>query len=50
MILRLTFGGQNKHGVVIRLEPMECIEVLIQDDQTDISSASLIAEGHFTLI
>ncbi len=47
---RLTFGGQNKHGVVIRLEPMECIEVLIQDDQTDISSASLIAEGHFTLI
>lgn len=45
---RLTFAGQNKHGVVIRLEPLESIEIVIQDDLTDISGASLMAEGHFT--
>jgi len=44
----LTFAGQNKHGVVIRLKPNECIELLVQDDLTDISRASLMVEGHFT--
>lgn len=45
---RLTFGGQNKHGVVIRLEPGERIELVVQDDLEDISGASLMIEGHFT--
>lgn len=45
---RLTFGGQSKHGVVIRLEPTECIELIVQDDLTDVSTASLMIEGHFT--
>jgi len=44
---RLTYGGQSKHGVVIRLEPGESIELVIQDDLTDIPSASMMVEGHF---
>lgn len=44
---RLTYGGQSKHGVVIRLEPNERIELVIQDDLTSISGASLMVEGHF---
>ena len=45
---RLTFGGQSKHGVVIRLLQTECIELVVQDDLTDVSGASLMIEGHFT--
>lgn len=44
---RLTYAGQNKHGVTIRLEQGERIELLIQDDLTGISGASLMVEGHF---
>lgn len=45
---RLTYGGQSKHGVVIRIDPGERIEVVVQDDLTDIGGASLMIEGHFT--
>jgi len=45
---RLTYGGQSKHGVVIRIEPGERIELVVQDDLTDIGGASLMVEGHFT--
>ena len=45
---RLTYAGQEKHGVTIRLEPNESIQLLVQDDLTDISGASLVIEGHFT--
>ena len=44
---RLTYAGQNKHGVTIRLDPGERIELLVQDDLTGISGASLMVEGHF---
>lgn len=44
---RLTYGGQSKHGVVIRLQPNETIEFLIQDDLTGLSSGILMVEGHF---
>lgn len=43
---RLTFGGQNKMGVVIRLDPGEDIQIIIQDDLTQLESFSIIAEGH----
>ena len=43
---RLTFGGQNKVGVVIRLEPGEDIQVIIQDNITALDSFTIIAEGH----
>jgi len=42
---RLTFAGQNKMGVVIRLGIDEDIEVIIQDDLTDLVSLKIIAEG-----
>lgn len=44
---RLTYGGQSKHGVVIRLAPGESIEFLIQDDLTGLESGVLMVEGHF---
>lgn len=47
MTVRLTYAGQEKHGVVIRLEPNESIELLVQDDLTAITSAKLMVEGHF---
>lgn len=45
--VRLTYGGASKHGVVIRLNPGESIEFLIQDDLTGIMEASCMLEGHF---
>ena len=48
MAMRLTYGGQNKHGVVIRLEPGERIELLVQDDLTGLTDADFVLEGHFT--
>lgn len=43
---RWTFGGQSKMGVVIRLEPGEDLQVIIQDDLLLLTSFSVIAEGH----
>jgi hypothetical protein len=49
MTTRLTYGGQSKHGVVIRLEPGEAIEMIIQDDLTGLSSFITTFEGHSIL-
>lgn len=46
LVCRLTFGGQNKMGVVIRLEPDEDLEILIQDDLSGLTEFSIAAEGH----
>jgi len=43
---RLTFGGQSKIGVVIRLPIGEDAEVLIQDNLTGLTSLEITAEGH----
>lgn len=43
---RLTFAGQNKIGVVLRIKQNENIEILIQDDLTGITSLNIIFEGH----
>jgi hypothetical protein len=45
---RLTLGGQNKIGVVIRLPIGDDLECLICDDFTDIAELSIVAEGHIT--
>lgn len=45
-VARLTFGGQNKIGVVIRLAPGEDLEFLVKDDLSSITSLEIIAEGH----
>lgn len=45
---RLTFSGQEKMGVVLRLAPGEEIQLLVQDDLTTLTSFLTIAEGHVT--
>jgi len=46
--VRLTYAGPSKHGVAIRVEPGESIEILVQDDLTDITEFRMMFEGHFT--
>lgn len=43
---RLTFAGQNKIGVAIRLAPEEDLEILVQDDLEGITLLEVVAEGH----
>lgn len=43
---RYTFGGQDKHGVVIRLDPGDALEFWIQDDLSTITTLECIAAGH----
>ena len=45
-VSRLTFGGQEKIGVVIRLAPGDDLEFLVQDDLSGITSFQVMAEGH----
>lgn len=44
---RMTYAGQDKHGVVIRIAPGESIELVVQDDLTAITNAVMTIEGHF---
>jgi len=46
---RLTFAGQEKIGVAVRIEPDEDLELLIQDDLTGLISFKIIAEGHIVV-
>lgn len=50
IVSRLTFAGQNKMGVVSRIGPGENLEVLIQDDLTQLLSFTLIFEGSVAII
>lgn len=43
---RNTYAGQEKHGVTVRLEPGDTLELLIQDDLTDLTDFNLMAQGH----
>ena len=43
---RLTFAGQNKIGVAIRLPIGEDLEILVQDNLTGITKLEITAEGH----
>lgn len=45
---RLTWGGQSKHGVVIRLDGSigESLELIIQDNLTLLTRFRIIAQGH----
>lgn len=42
---RLTFAGQNKMGVTVRLEINEDLELIVQDDLSSITSFQMLAEG-----
>jgi len=43
---RNTYGGQSKHGVVIRLGFSEKLELLVQDDLTGLDGFTMMAQGH----
>jgi len=43
---RLTFAGQSKMGVTVRLPGGEDLEFLVQDDLESITLLEVIAEGH----
>ena len=43
---RNTYAGPSKHGVTIRLLPGETLELLIQDDLTDLEVFNMMAQGH----
>lgn len=43
---RMTFSGQEKMGVAIRLPVGDDLEIIIQDDLTGITLFEIIAEGH----
>ncbi len=44
--LRYSFAGQDKHGVAVRLEPGDALEIIIQDDLSSLLLFRMIAEGH----
>lgn len=44
---RNTYGGQDKHGVVIRLEPGDRLDLIVQDDLSGLLQMRVIAQGHF---
>lgn len=43
---RMTYGGQNKHGVTLRIGGGEAIEFIVQDDLSSLLSFRIIACGH----
>ena len=43
---RNSFAGQEKHGVTVRLEPGDILEMLIQDDLTGLEVFTMTAQGH----
>lgn len=43
---RSTYAGQEKHGVTLRLEPGDMLEIIIQDDLTDLAEFRMMAQGH----
>jgi len=45
-VARMTFAGQNKMGVTVRLPVGEDLEIIIQDDLTGLTRFEVVAEGH----
>ena len=43
---RNTYAGQSKHGVTIRLDEDDYLEVLIQDDLTGLEIFNIMFQGH----
>jgi hypothetical protein len=43
---RMTYSGQEKHGVTLRIGSDEAIEIIIQDDLSSLDSFHIIACGH----
>ncbi len=45
-VMRMTFAGQNKIGVALRVGPTENLELVVQDDLTGLLTFVAIIEGH----
>jgi hypothetical protein len=43
---RMSFGGQSKHGVTIRLSGSDRLQWIVQDDLTGLTSLRVSAQGH----
>lgn len=43
---RLTFSGQDKFGVAVRLGPGDDLQLIIQDDLESLTKFSILIEGH----
>jgi len=43
---RMTFAGPSKHGVTIRLEAGDSLQLIVQDNLESITSFRVIGEGH----
>ena len=48
MTVRLTYGGESKHGTVIQILPGEELHMLIQDDLTGLVEFNTICQGFLT--
>lgn len=48
MQIDLSYAGMENHGVCLRLNQGESMELLIQDDLTSLTSFRSIIQGHFT--
>lgn len=46
---RITFGGQDKHGVVLRISNNDVVQWVVQDDLTSLFTLKVSGEGHETL-
>ena len=44
---RMTYNGQDKRGVTIRLAPGDKLQFVVQDDLTDLDEFFLMMHGHF---
>lgn len=45
-LFRLTFAGQNKMGVAIRIDPEDNLEIIVQDDLSELVALCVMVEGH----
>jgi hypothetical protein len=45
---RTTFGGQDKHGVVLRIQDDDVLQWVVQDDLTGLLSLRISVQGHDT--
>ena len=45
---RMTFSGQDKHGIVFRIKDTDVIQWVVQDDLSAIASLRITAQGHET--
>lgn len=48
MQVRVTYAGMERHGVAIRLDPGQALEILIQDALQNLTFFRAVAQGHLT--